>query len=472
MPLINPNLSFLSKQLRHKERSELFSAYQKKQISYEQYQAECQTRGIKSGLLLEGSSRSGKTTAAIDFQVMLTSTFETNATINVIRDTYNSFKTTLYDDYAKRLSDFGIVDNPFLRKQEISTFKLFGNRVNFLGADGDLSKFMGAGSDYVYFNEVLDIPKEVFDQATMRCRKFWFADFNPKYADHYIFNSVMPRSDVGYLKTTYHNNPFISPNERSKIESYQPIAASRIAKAFGAKSDQVNEVVNAVNLAKAYDTKANTKGFDRADLSELERCKYNEATGTADAYNWSVYGEGERRAPEGLIFPNVVWVQNFPANIEKIYWGLDFGYTTSPSALVKVGVMGNNIYLQKMFYQPTPSPNELMPLLKQNLPSQGETVWADPSGDDGGRGMIAACRREGFRVLAANTYPGSRKFGNSALLKYRIHIVDCPEWRKEQSGYTKARARVNGIWVTTDDPIDGNDHLWDATRMTVLGNRL
>jgi len=141
-------------------------------------------------------------------------------------------------------------------------------------------------------------------------------------------------------------------------------------------------------------------------------------------------------------------------------------------ALVKVGVMGNNIYLQKMFYQPTPSPNELMPLLKQNLPSQGETVWADPSGDDGGRGMIAACRREGFRVLAANTYPGSRKFGNSALLKYRIHIVDCPEWRKEQSGYTKARARVNGIWVTTDDPIDGNDHLWDATRMTVLGNRL
>jgi len=203
MPLINPNLSFLSKQLRHKERSELFSAYQKKQISYEQYQAECQTRGIKSGLLLEGSSRSGKTTAAIDFQVMLTSTFETNATINVIRDTYNSFKTTLYDDYAKRLSDFGIVDNPFLRKQEISTFKLFGNRVNFLGADGDLSKFMGAGSDYVYFNEVLDIPKEVFDQATMRCRKFWFADFNPKYADHYIFNSVMPRSDVGYLKTTY-----------------------------------------------------------------------------------------------------------------------------------------------------------------------------------------------------------------------------------------------------------------------------
>jgi len=199
-----------------------------------------------------------------------------------------------------------------------------------------------------------------------------------------------------------------------------------------------------------------TKGFDRADLSELERCKYNEATGTADAYNWSVYGEGERRSPEGLIFSNVVWVQNFPGNIEKIYWGLDFGYTESPSALVKVGVSGTDMYLQKMFYQPTPSPNELIPLLKAHLP-EGVTVWADPSGDSGGRGMIAACRREGLRVLSANTYPGSIKFGISSMRKYRIHIVDCPEWRKEQMGYTKATARVNGLKVTTDDPIDANN---------------
>jgi len=472
---INPNLRFLCDNLKHERRTELIKLQEKKVISFEQYKDICIAESIPSGVLLEGSSRSGKTTASVDFNIWLTSKKETNATINIIRETYNSFKTTLWDDFNRRLNDFSI-RSPFDQKQEVASFKLFGNKINFLGADSD-KKFLGAGCDYVFFNEMLEIPKEVVDQAIMRCRKFWWGDFNPKYSDHFVFNSIIPQKDIAHIRTTYRQNPFISPNERIKIESYQPVEFSKIAIFLGSQAEdhdqnkQAEKRSKAIQQALRYDCEKNPDKYPHEDVVELKRCQDNERTGTADAYKWAVFGLGERRAPDGLIFPKVTWVQNFPSNCEKIYWGLDFGYTESPSVLVKVGVIGTDIFLDIKFYQPTASSNVLIPLLRQHITDE-DTVWADPSGDSGGRGMITECRRAGLRVFAANTFPGSIKFGIGVLKKYNIHLIDCKPWREEQSGYTKDKARVNGTYVSTDDPIDAKNHAWDASRLAAIMNRL
>jgi phage terminase large subunit len=472
--IVNPNLSFLCKNIKFERRSELLKLYEKKQITFEQFKQICLDENIPSGALLEGSSRSGKTISSIDFKVWLASKKKEKATVNVIRETYNSFKTTLNDDYDRRLKAFDVY-SPFW-KQEVATFKIYDLKVNLLGADS-ADKFLGAGSDYVYFNEMLDIPKEVVDQAVMRCRKFWWGDFNPKYADHHVFNSILPQKDVAHIRTTYNDNPFISPNERIKIESYQPVEASAIAIFLCApnpkNTDQENESKRIAGIQKAlqYDCEKNPAGYPPADIAELKRCQYNERVGTADAYKWAVFGRGERRAPEGLIFPKVRWVKEIPANCEKIGYGLDFGYTESPSCLVKWGLMGTDIYAQILFYQPTPSPNDLLPLLAKFVTPQ-DLVWADPSGDNGGRGMITACRNAGYSVYAANTFPGSIQYGISILKKFNINLIDGKEWRKEQMGYTKATAKVNGIKVTLDEPIDANNHAWDALRISALMNRL
>lgn len=121
------------------------------------------------GVSLEGSSRSMKTWSSVDFIVKLCSQNETDATINIIKETYSSFKTTLYDDFNRRLPMFGI-QSPFAERQEVSTFKLFGNKINLLGADSE-TVLHGVSSDYTYYNEILDISKQAFDQTEMRCRK-------------------------------------------------------------------------------------------------------------------------------------------------------------------------------------------------------------------------------------------------------------------------------------------------------------
>jgi PBSX family phage terminase large subunit len=336
---------------------------------------------------------------------------ETSCTINIIKETYNSFKTTLYDDFNRRLPDFGIV-SPFADKQEVKSFRLFGNKINLLGAD-DASKFHGASCDYFYINEALDVSCEIFDQSEMRCRKFWWMDYNPKYTDHWIYDKVFSRSDVASIRTTFKDNPFVSEAERNKILGYEPT-------------------------------------------------QHNLQQGTADEYLWNVYGLGLRSAPEGLIFQHVTWVDKFPENIERVYYGLDFGYTQSPSCLTRLGIDGDRLFGEALFYKPTPTSNELIPLLREH--AKDNDIFAD-SADPA---MISELRSAGLSVFSTNKFQGSIRHGISLLKKYRVHLVDSPAVRREQSNYRYKE--INGIKL--DEPIDDHNHFWDSLRMAALSNRI
>ncbi len=168
------------------------------------------------GAILKGSSRSGKTFSSLHFIIKLCAEAKSPITINIVKETYNSFKTTLYDDFNRILPNFGLY-SPFLDKKEVDSFKILGSKINLLGADKP-SKFHGASCDYLYFNEMLDISNDVFDQSEMRCRVFWWGDFNPKLTQHWVMN----RPDVSNLVTTWKDNPYISNAEKNKILSYEP----------------------------------------------------------------------------------------------------------------------------------------------------------------------------------------------------------------------------------------------------------
>jgi len=365
--------------------------------------------GLK-GCVLEGSSRSGKTFSSIDFILFLCANNEIPLTINIIKETYNSFKTTLYDDFSRRLDDFGL-DNPFNRSKEISTFKIFNHKINFMGADSP-SKFHGASADFVWINEALDVSQSIFDQAEMRCRKFFWFDYNPSVSLHYIYDSVIPRDDVTFLKSTYKDNPFISAAEKHKIESYEPTPE-------------------------------------------------NKRQGTADDYMWKVYGLGERMARSGLIFKDVTWIDDFPSTVELIGYGMDFGFTKDPTAIVKAGVLGNNLYLQLLFYAPTADANVLFPVLK-SLGIDKETIFADSASP----AMISDLNILGGSIYAIKKFNGSIKYGIGLINSYKIHIVKNRDFIKEQESYTYRI--ISGI--ETDEPLDKFNHGWDAARYNVMAN--
>lgn len=365
----------------------------------------------KRGMLLEGSSRSGKSWACVDFLVWLCSSHD-RLTIAIVRETFNSFKTTLYQDLAKRLPMFGIAD-PIAGRQNVSVFQLFTSTIHLIGAD-DPAKFHGLSTDVFWINEILDVSQPVFDQLEMRCRRFWIADFNPKATAHWVFDRLENRDDVVLFRSTYKDNPHISPAERAKIESYEPTET-------------------------------------------------NIAQGTADQYMWNVYGLGLRSAPEGLIFQHFEWVDEFPTDIDRVYYGADVGQT-SPSAVAKVGVNGQNIYLECLGYVPTPSTIDFVDLVSTCV-AKCDVVWCDSAAP----GFIAACQQRGYSVHPVRKFPGSRKFAIGLIKSYKLHVVRNQHHYAVHRELTSFKYRmVNGI--SLDEPIDGNDHFLDSSFYGILMN--
>lgn len=361
------------------------------------------------GVILEGSSRSGKTWSSIDFIIYLCKEFEDPQTIRIIKETYNSFKETLYEDFRRRLNDFGL-DNPFERNKEINSFKIFNHTIRLMGADMP-SKFHGAGSDFTYYNEMLDIPRPIFDQSEQRCRKFWWGDYNPYVSLHYVYDNVIPRDDVRFLKTTWESNPFISHAEQRKILSYDP------------------------------------------------NNKDNVRQGTADSYMWAVYGLGERMSRSGLIYQNVTWINEFPKDWDRIGYAMDLGFTNSPTSLSKVTTEGNNLFAECLIYEPTDTPDKLALMIKA-LGLQDTYIWCDSAHPI----FIAKLNNLGLKILAIKKTPVMDGIG--IVKGYKLHFVKNRNVQKEQENY--AMREINGIVL--DEPVKKHDHFMDALRYNVIVN--
>lgn len=372
------------------------------------YVVECFNQGVgkKVGVCLEGSSRSGKSYSLIHFiirQAAITNKTGKKFVCNIIRETYNSHKTTLYNDFNLILPQF-CIENPFQNNKEVGSFWIFGNKINLLGSD-KVSKFEGLSADITWFNELLDIDNDIFDAAEQRTKRFWMADWNPKYSDHWVFNKILRRKDVGYLHSTFKDNPYISPLELRKILSYDPM--------------------NPMNVE----------------------------SGTADDYRWNVYGLGKRCSPEGLIYPNVTWVTELPDEFDKETFGLDYGYTVDPACLVQVRIHGCNLYAKKLLYAPFENAEKIAPYLKKLIPV-GKHFWCDSADPV----FTNDLQRLGFKALKVRKAPNYKMPAIGNVKRFKLHFVTDTDVRREQENY---RYRiVHGF--TLDEPIDGFDHFMDA----------
>ena len=357
------------------------------------------------GAVLEGSSRSGKTISSIDFIIWLCSS-KSNLTINCVRETYNGFKTTLYLDFHKRLKDFGLA-SPFDDSKEVSSFKIFDNQINFIGADKP-SKFEGAGADIWYFNEMLDIENIMFNLAEQRCRVFWWGDYNPKAVNHWVFDRILKRSDIAYCHSTFNDNPFISHIERNKILSYEPTP-------------------------------------------------YNIDQGTADKYMWSVYGLGERATSDQIIFKNWDEFTDPPKEYDLKIYGVDFGFTNDPSTLVEVYIDKKNIWAKQLLYQTGLTNQELAEKITPMLDNNYYVICdsAEPK-------SIRELRLCNINAIACKKGADSIIHGINFMKSKQIHIhKDSIELKKEFRSYSFAKDRQGN---TLNIPIGGADHVIDSLR--------
>lgn len=379
------------------------------------------SRYRNSGVVLrvfnEGSSRSGKTYDTFDFLYDICAVGDRDYSIYVYRATLADCKEKALGDFKKKLQLRGVYDpNSMTGEKILPEYKIGGSTIRFRGLD-KMDVKEGHDCDIIYFNEMLDgVSKAQYENITMRCTTMVIGDWNPKYTEHWVFD-MEGRPDTVFTKTTYKDNPFCPPGVRATIESYEPTPE-------------------------------------------------NIAAGTADEYRWKVYGLGQRAAQEGLVFPNIDWIDEFPDDLDYTAYGIDFGFTSDPTAIVHVGARGRDLYIHERFYAPVDDPETLYAI---TAPIIGR-LWAFADSADryanNPEGMVRSLQMRGLNVCKVKKTSDSIIDGITYMKNFRIHCVRTRNMLNEANSYVWEM--INGI--KTGRPVDKNNHLWDAARYVVLAS--
>lgn len=190
------------------------------------------------------------------------------------------------------------------------------------------------------------------------------------------------------------------------------------------------------------------------------------AKGKANASFHRVYVLGKTGATEGVVFPNVRWVQSMPTLYKKESFGMDFGFTNDPSTMIRVVLSEGKIYAELMLYQKGMTGSDIGNWLKKIGFSKKKRIFTDVAPS-----TVEEIRRKGFRyVRAAKKGAGSIVTGIDILKGYgTLHIVDNVHWRAEQIGYKYQVDKATGEPTNDPEQNKGVDHIWDALRYGIQG---
>lgn len=374
---------------------------------YDQYK----TDNNKIIIMNEGGSRSSKTWDFFHLLVAIC-TNNKNLDVYILRDTLVNCRDFTLKEFTAALTVMGIFDERKLKSSPKPFYNLFDNNIYFRGLDDEKNQ-EGYPSDIVFINEALETEKAKVDGIIMRCRRLVVMDWNPKFTRHWCFD-MQKRSDTFFTHSTYKNNRHLQESVRKAIEAYEPTPE-------------------------------------------------NIANGTADIFRWKVYGLGERAVREGLVYPDVTWIDSFPDNAGQVYYGMDYGYTIDPTVIGKVSVVGRRIYAECLCYEPINNVFDLDKVMQVQIADRKADITAD-SAD-----MIAigTLREMGWNnITPARKPPGSVEQGIEIIKRYELYFVKHDKVKQEHENYMYKI--VNGM--NTGVPVDKFNHFWDQLRYVMFMN--
>ena len=347
---------------------------------------------------LQGGTRSSKTYSLCQLFI-IKCLEETGKTLTIVRKTLPALKGTAYRDVLNILKELELYAEENHNKSELS-YLLNGNLIEFISVDQP-QKIRGRKRDYLWLNEANEFNYEDWAQLILRTTEKIYLDYNPSDPYSWIYEKVLTRDDCTFIKSTYLANPFL----------------------------------------------------DKDTIAEIERLK------DLDPDYWRVYGLGEIGTVQTMIFRNFDLVDDVQGRL--IGYGLDFGFTNSPTALVEVRQLDDNLYIKELLYEKRLTNTDLANKLKEfGIDRQTEIV-----GDSAEPKSIEEIYRQGFNIKPAKKGAGIH-LGIDIMRRYKLHITkDSLNAIKEFRGYKWATDKNGAV---LNNPVKVNDHLIDATRYLCL----
>lgn len=365
--------------------------------------AEIQSALIDKGystVSLQGSSRSSKTYNTLIWLIIYCLSYRYTR-LSIVRATLPAIKGSVFVDFKDILLKMGVWDDKAYNKSEMTYRFANGSWVEFFSTDNE-QKLRGRKRDILFVNEANELSFIEWQQLKMRTTKYTILDYNPSFSDEHWICQVNADERTYHFISTYKDNPFL---EQSIIE-------------------------------------------------EIESLKHKNLS------LWQVYGLGLQAVVEGLIFKDVVLVDDIPAYVRKRWRGMDFGFTNDPTAIVTVGVDDDNLYIDEVAYATQMLSGDIIRTLKAQA-EQLEVIAesADPR-------LMQEIYRAGINIHPVKKFSGSVNAGIQKMLQYKLHITKrSTNIIKEQKNYTY-RQDKEGKWL--NEPIDAYNHAMDAVRYVVM----
>ncbi|WP_407265051.1 terminase large subunit [Tenacibaculum maritimum] len=358
-------------------------------------------------ILHKGSSRSSKSWSIEEWCIRKCETTK-NYRINVWRDTRTSLADSVWKDFRKLFPLSG--RNYKFTKNTVPIYFSTGSMLEPHGADS--TNAHGITQDVAWLNEPYKISKETFDQIDQRAEQI-ILDLNPK-AKHWSDKIAKhPRCKV--IHSTFMNNPFCPPEQKRKILSYDPD--------------------NPINVSN----------------------------GTADSYNWQVYGLGVQAEKPNKIYKGwkMIPALEFDKLPYKSYYGLDFG-ETNPTALVEVKYHDGIFYIKELLYKSGKEIDSLSNLLNNLGIEKGkDLIICDSASPD----KINELRQSGFYAIGASKPKGSVVAGISFINKMKVFYTKNSDNLDDE--YNNYEWELDRYGLPIDNPLKKDDHLMDAIRYVI-----
>lgn len=344
---------------------------------------------------IQGGTSASKTISILLVLIHMAQSDKAPTVTSVVSESFPHLRRGCMRDFLDILEKHKYFDpKRWDKTNSIYTFET-GSTIEFFSADQS-SKVRGPRRDRLFLNEANNVPYETFDQLEIRTKSIVFLDWNPT-VEFWYYEKIQTRNDVDFLILNYKDNEALSPDIVRSIEQHK-----------------------------------NDKQW------------------------WLVYGLGQLGEVETRIYKGWQIVDEVPFNARLERYGLDFGYSNDPTALVAVYYYDGGYILDEILYQK----GVLNGDIANTITSQ--EFKALVIGDSAEPKSIDELRLYGINIVPAIKGPGSINKGISFVQGKRISMT--------KRSINLIREYRNYVWITDkdgkiiNDPTAINNHAMDALR--------
>lgn len=323
-----------------------------------------------------------------------------NSEISVVAESIPHLKRGALKDFLKIMDWTNNMNHNNFNKSNLTYKFSNGSYIEFFSADQP-DKLRGARRDILFINECNNVSFESYQQLAIRTKKFIYLDYNPTN-EFWVHTELMNEPTSDFIILTYKDNEALDP----------------------------------------------------AIVKEIEKAKVKAETSSYWENWWKVYGLGQIGTLEGVIFNNWQQIDVLPKDARLLGYGVDFGYSNDPTAIVEVYKWNDKRIINEICYQKELSNSQIAKFIKTQ-----EDCYCDSAEPK----SIAELRAFGINARPVRKGSDSINFGIQVMQEQEYLITkQSTNLINELRKYAWDKDKKTG--ATLNKPIDMFNHAIDAFR--------